>query len=177
MDGENIKQLYETIFNETYDQVKFQQSSYSPLEQTLVNKQIDGILFLSTDAFEIIAPGLTPLLIKRQFINANIDLIRGEDRSHKKEVYLKEVNQYFQQHSRQLVLSMIRNFATLQDRRLINLYLPDASPGLQNIIQQHKLTTTYDPTSIYIRDTNHSYNKIDRFVTKEISLYHQGQRV
>ncbi len=177
LDGATIKQLYEVIFNQTYDKKKFQESEYSDLEKTLVGKKIDGILFLNTEMFEQSSPQITPLLQKRQFINANIDLIRGEDRSHKKEIYLDEVNEYFSNNSISLIANMVRNFETIKDNRLLNIYLPNASPWLKQVIEKNQLTTLYNPDYFYIWDTNHAFNKIDRFVDKEVIIYRDGKVV
>jgi hypothetical protein len=170
LDGATIKSLYETIFQEDFDQQKFQQSDYSDLEQTLIYKDIDGILFLNTDIFEQTTPALTPLLQKRQFVNANVDIIRGEDRSHKKETYLNEVNTYFTNNSKMLTMNIVKQFDYITDHHLLNIYLPNASPSLQEIFKKYNLTTHYDPNNLYVWDTNHAFNKIDRFINKEIKI-------
>jgi hypothetical protein len=175
LDGKTIKSLYETIFHKDYDQKKFQESDYSDLEQTLIHKDIDGILFLNTDMFEKTTPALTPLLQKRQFINANVDIIRGEDRSHKKETYLDEVNTYFTDNSKMLTMNIVKQFDYITTHHLLNIYLPNASSKLQEIFNRYNLTTHYDANNLYVWDTNHAFNKIDRFINKEIKISHNYQ--
>jgi len=171
IDGKNIKTLYEKIFNEDYDQSILSSSAYSDLQKTLLHKDIKGVIFLRTDMFEESIEGMKEKIRERQFINASVDLIRGEERSHKKEQYLYEVNQFFQQNQLNIIKSMINNFETIAEKRLFNVYLSNVSQELNNYLQEAGIQTTYQSDHIYARDTNNAFNKADRFMTKEIVIY------
>ena len=50
------------------------------------------------------------------------------------------------------------------------IYIPTISPGLNTILSNYKLTTIPNNETIYTRDTNKSFNKIDEFVDKSLII-------
>jgi hypothetical protein len=68
-DGANIQKLYERAY---------------------IGEKVRGVVFLRTDLLTKILPSLQEKLWEWQFANASIDLIRGESRSGKKELYVRD---------------------------------------------------------------------------------------
>lgn len=54
------------------------------------------------------------------------------------------------------------------------MYFSNVSTGFMNTLTKHNLTNVFDPNNIYFRDTNHSYNKIDGFITKHIKIFNEN---
>jgi len=177
MDWSNIKQLYEKIFNEDYQQQKVTWSAYEPLQQTLFHKYIKWVIFLRTDMFENYIDWFSQQVRARQFVNASIDLIRWEERSHKKEIYIEEVNEYFSKNQFMIIKTIINNFEDILDNNYINIYLSNVSPQLNKHLQDIWLQTNYQSDKIYARDTNNAFNKADRFITKEIIINNPNQQL
>lgn len=173
MDGENIKKLYEKIFNEDYDIKIRNKTAYTELQKTLINKYIKGVVFLRTDMFEEIMPNLQKKIRERQFVNASIDLIRWEVRDHKKELYLNEVNTYFKENQEELIKAIINNFDKIISGKKINIYLSNTSNELNWVLEKYWLENNYQKSRLYLRDTNNAYNKSDRFITKEVVIQQQ----
>ena len=60
----------------------------------------------------------------------------------------------------------------------VGLFIPSASPSFTQLLSQYHILTTPQPNSLYIRDTNTSFNKIDEFVDKKIVIQdHIGDTV
>jgi len=57
----------------------------------LFQKNIKGIIFLDSELITYLLPAFRSKTREWQFVNANVDLIRGENRSNKKEFYIKVV--------------------------------------------------------------------------------------
>ncbi|MEI8252176.1 MAG: hypothetical protein WCG25_00105 [bacterium] len=53
------------------------------------------MIFVRSDLIEKLIPGIKQKIRERQFLNASVDLIRKEVRGNKKEVYIKEVKDFF----------------------------------------------------------------------------------
>ncbi len=175
IDGQNIKTLYEKIFNEDYNEEIRNKTAYTDLQRTLTDKYIKWIFFLRTDMFEEIIPDLQRKIRERQFVNASIDLIRGEVRNHKKELYLNEVNQYFKENQEEIIKAIINNFDKIIEEKKINIYLSNTSHWLNQVLEKYGLQNNYQKSKIYLRDTNNAYNKADRFITKEVVIQQHGK--
>ena len=74
---------------------KVQQTMQPDLYNKLLNKDIKGVIFIRSDLLENFFTTFKAKAQERQFLNASIDLIRKEIRGNKKELYIKEIKQYF----------------------------------------------------------------------------------
>ncbi|MEI6672373.1 MAG: hypothetical protein WCL02_03260 [bacterium] len=95
IDGKNLKDLYELMFNKTYDMTKVQKTMQPELYNKLLNQNIKGVIFIRSDLLEKFFTSFKQKVQERQFLNASVDLIRKQVRGNKKELYIKEIKQYF----------------------------------------------------------------------------------
>ena len=177
IDGSNLKWLYEKMFNEEYDMSKVQQTMVPGLYEKLLNKYIKGIIFIRSDLIEFLIPSFKEKAWEWQFQNANVDIIRWEERGNKKETYIQEVTNYFREHSIELFQQIINNFDEIVEKNYVNIYLSNVSSNLQNVLLNHGLKTVYDSWYIYAWDTNTSFNKVDDFVTKNIQIIDSNGKI
>jgi hypothetical protein len=105
-----------------------------------------------------------------QFVNASIDIIRGENTSNKKELYIKEVLQYFDQHKISLAKNLINNREQILSKRYLQIYLSNTTAALQAFLADAQLQTLYSSGNIYTRDINTAFNKSDAFIQKNVQL-------
>lgn len=174
IDGKNLKDLYELMFNETYEMRKVEQTMQADLYTKVLHQNIKGVLFIRSDVLENFFPAFKQQARERQFFNASIDLIRKEVRGNKKEMYIKEIKQYFENQKWNIVKSVINRFDEIANKQYITMYFSNVSTGFMNTLTKHNLTNVFDPNNIYFRDTNHSYNKIDGFITKHIKIFNEN---
>jgi len=170
IDGKNLKDLYELMFNKTYEMWKVEQTMQPDLYNKVLHQNIKGVLFIRSDLLENFFPSFKQKAQERQFLNASIDLIRKEVRGNKKELYIKEIKQYFDNQKWNIIKNVINRFDEIANRQYITMYFSNISTGLVDTFTRHNLTNIFDPNYIYFRDTNVSYNKIDGFVTKHIKI-------
>ncbi len=170
VDGKNIKDLYEKMFNETYDMRKVEKTMTPDLYDKLLHKYIKWVIFIRSDLIEKLIPGIKQKIRERQFLNASVDLIRKEVRGNKKEVYIKEVKDFFDKNKWALAKNFVNNFKEILDQNLFSIYLSNVSTGLNAFVKNNKLETVFSTGSIYARDTNNSFNKVDWFITKKIQI-------
>jgi len=173
IDGKNLKDLYELMFNKTYEMRKVQQTMQPDLYNKLLNKDIKGVIFIRSDLFENLFTNFKNKVQERQFLNASIDLIRKEVRGNKKELYIKEIKQYFDNQKSNIIKNIINRFDEIANKQYITMYLSNVSTGFNAILTKNNLTNIFDPNYIYFWDTNVSYNKIDGFVTKHIQIQNE----
>lgn len=95
IDGKNLKDLYELMFNKTYDMEKVKKTMQADLYTKLLNQDIKGVIFIRSDLMENFFTTFKAKEQERQFLNASVDLIRKQVRGNKKETYIKEIKQYF----------------------------------------------------------------------------------
>lgn len=156
-DGGNIKKLYERAY---------------------MGEMVRGVFFIRTDLLTKILPSLQEKLREWQFSNACVDLIRGEARSGKKELYMRDSLGFLKDYWSDLVKGFLAQADSLLADHYINLYLTDISGPLHTVIREGNLTTRFEEDTMYFRDSNISYNKIDQFVHKTIRFYNsQGDIV
>lgn len=170
IDWSNLKRLYEKMFNEDYDQKKLDTIINPLLAEKLLHKYIKWVIFIRSDLIEYLIPSFTQKAREWQFQNANVDLIRWENRGNKKETYIQEVTRYFKEHSLELFQKIINNYDEIIERNFINIYLSNVSDDLQNLLLDHWLKTVYNSWNIYARDMNWAFNKVDSFVKKTIQI-------
>ena len=177
IDGSNLKWLYEKMFNEDYDPKKLETVINPWLAEKLLHKYIKWVIFIRSDLIEYLIPSFTQKAWEWQFQNANVDLIRWEARGNKKETYIKEVGEYFKDHSIEIFQKIINNYDDIIDKNFINIYLSNVSEDLQNLLLDHGLKTVYNSWNIYAWDTNTSYNKVDSFVQKNVQIINENWKV
>jgi len=78
-----------------------------------------------------------------QFLNASVDLIRKEVRGNKKEMYIKEVKDFFAKNSVKLLQNTVNDFGTLSKDQFFNVYLSNASTGFNQVLQSHSLQNVF----------------------------------
>jgi hypothetical protein len=172
-DGRNLKIMYEKSFNEDYviDNVN---EIYSVEQwERLHNKNIKWVIFLNSNLLTELLPWFQDKMREWQFVNASIDIIRGEDRWNKKEIYIAEVLDYFFKNSTSIAKNLINNWDEVLNKRYIQIYLSDISVSqwFRDMIARNNLNTRYQPWKIYARDVNIALNKSDDFTTKRLKLY------
>ncbi len=170
IDAKNLKTLYEKMFNETYEMRKVQQTMAPDLYEKLLHQYIKGVIFIRSDTIEEIFPGFREIIWERQFLNASVDLLRGEVRGNKKEIYTKEVKEFFAKNRTNIIKSVVNNFDEFTKKQAINVWLSNVSTGLQQTIEKHNLINTFKSGYIYAWDTNTSFDKVDGFVTKHVQI-------
>lgn len=170
IDGKNLKNLYEKMFNETYEMRKVKQTMAPDLYEKLLNQYIKWVIFIRSDTIEEIIPWFREKIWEWQFLNASVDLLRWEIRGNKKEMYIQEVKDFFAKHRTDIIRNVVNNFEELTKKQAINIWLSNVSTGIQQTIQKHNLINTFKTGFLYAWDTNTSFDKVDGFVTKYIQI-------
>jgi len=173
MDGKNMKILYEKAFNENYEISKVKEMYSTDQRKLLHNKEIKWVVFLDSNLLKELLPWFSDKMREWQFINASIDIIRGEVRWNKKELYISEVLDYFFKHSTTIAKNLINNWDEVLNKRYIQIYLSDifVSKEFRDMIAKNNLSTRFQWWKIYARDVNIANNKSDDFLTKRLKLY------
>lgn len=140
------------------------------LYDKLLNQNIRGVIFVRSDMLEKLLPGFRNKIRERQFLNASIDLIRKEYRGNKKELYIKEVKQYVNQNKLTLARNVVNKFGEIANNQYLTMYLSNISSGFDGLLAKNKLSNVFSQSSMYFRDMNASYNKVDSFVQKNITI-------
>lgn len=170
IDGKNLKDLYELMFGKTYVMWKVQQTMQPDLYEKLLNQNIRWIIFVRSDMFEKLLPGFRTKIWEWQFLNASIDLIRKEYRGNKKELYIQEVKKYFDTNKVTIARNVVNKFSEIANNQYLTMYLSNVTPQFDWLLAKNKLSNVFSPTNMYFRDMNASYNKVDSFVQKNISI-------
>ena len=173
MDGKNMKTLYEKAFNEDYEIAKVKEMYSTDQRKLLHNKDIKWVIFLDSNLLTELLPWFSDKMREWQFINASIDIIRGEVRWNKKELYIAEVLDYFFNNSTTIAKNLINNRDEVLNKRYIQIYLSDmfVSKEFRDMIAKNNLNTRFQWWKIYARDVNIANNKSDDFLTKWLKLY------
>lgn len=159
------------MFNYEYDPARVDKVINPDERELLHNQFIKGVIFLDSTLLEYLQPSFKRKARERQFVNATIDLIRGEDQSHKKQIYLEEVVEYFNQHKFTIAKNLINNREGLLSKEYLQVFLSNTTPELNTFLQKHHLQTIYQDNTIYARDINTSFNKADAFLEKYLELF------
>jgi len=149
LDGKNIKTLYEKTFSW---------------------EKINWVIFIKSSLFEKLNKNFKNQIYEWQFINASIDLIRWKKLPFKKEIYLKQINHFIQKNKFKILKQIIKNRKQIIKNWQIYLYLPTISKILEKFLENNHLIFKKDPNCFYFFDFNFGYNKIDRFLEKDIFI-------
>jgi len=173
MDWKNLKTLYEKAFNNDYEIIKVKEMYSVDQRKLLHDKEIKWVIFLNSDLLTELLPWFSDKMREWQFINASIDIIRGEVRWNKKELYINEVLDYFFKNSTIIAKNLINNRDEVLNKRYIQIYLSDmfVSKEFRDMISKNNLNTRFQWWKIYARDVNIANNKSDDFLTKWLKLY------
>jgi hypothetical protein len=71
------------------------------------------VIFLDSELISQLLPSFRSKARERQFINANIDIIRGENRSNKKELYIADLQKYLRANALKLASATLNDFQTM----------------------------------------------------------------
>lgn len=118
----------------------------------------------------MLMPWLDKKTRERQFLNASIDLLRWDNLPNKKEYYLRDSQEFFKQNQTAVFTNFIKEFDRLTSRYHIGVYIPTISSGLGDLLTNYHFTTIPNNKTIYSRDTNKAFNKVDEFITKDIVI-------
>ena len=173
IDGKNMKTLYEKSFNEDYEMNRVKEMYSEQQRNLLHNKYIKWVIFLDSNLLTELLPWFDDKMREWQFINASIDIIRGEVRWNKKEIYISEVLDYFFSNATTIAKNLINNRDEVLNKRYIQIYLSDmfVSQEFRDMIAKNNLNTRFQWWNIYARDVNIANNKSDDFLTKWLRLY------
>jgi len=173
IDWKNLKIMYEKAFNEDFEMDKVREMYSGQQWNLLHNKYIKWVIFLDSNLLEELLPWFSDKMREWQFINASIDIIRGEVRWNKKEIYIAEVLDYFYKNATTIAKNLINNRDEVLNKRYIQIYLSDmfVSQEFRDMIARNNLNTKFQWWKIYARDVNIANNKSDDFVTKRLKLY------
>ncbi len=112
-DGGNIKNIYEQLFP---------------------GQNIDGVIMLRSEVLQKLVPELKNKFIEWQFVNASIDLIRGNSTPNKKEKYLTDMGTFLNENKSTLLTQIINNLPTLFQNHDIQLYFPQSTQQFQSFL-------------------------------------------
>ena len=173
MDWKNLKIMYEKAFNKDYEMPKVREMYSWEQRKLLHNKYIKWVIFLDSNLLTELLPWFSDKMREWQFINASIDIIRGEVRWNKKEIYISEVLDYFFKNSTTIAKNLINNRDEVLNKRYIQIYLSDmfVSKEFRDMIARNNLNTRFQWWKIYAWDVNIANNKSDDFLTKWLRLY------
>ena len=104
--------LYDKTFNSQ------ESDAHIPAEvcKDICHRPIDGVIFVQTDGLKNLMPGLDRKTWERQFMNASIDIIRGDDLPNKKEYYLSDSQNFFMSQGATAVKNFVSQFSALTDK-------------------------------------------------------------
>lgn len=112
-DGKNLKTLYEKIFHHSFDPERKAKLFKPEAWSKLFKKNIKGVIFLDSELISYLLPSFRSKARERQFVNANIDIIRGENRSNKKELYIADLEKYLKSNALSLANAFINRIQDL----------------------------------------------------------------
>ncbi len=166
IDGDHLIQLYNKTFNNP------QSSKYIPnaLCVDMCNRSIAWVIFVKTDVLKKLIPWLDKKTRERQFMNAAIDVIRGKNLPNKKEYYLSDSKEFFAKNQITLLRNFVSMFEELTSQSSFGIYIPTISTKLNELLSSYHFNTIPNNHTLYSRDTNKSFNKVDEFVSKTVTI-------
>ncbi|GHW02365.1 hypothetical protein AGMMS50249_1510 [candidate division SR1 bacterium] len=176
-DGKNLKLLFERMVGPDANPDRIAQMFSTGDWQMIQGKYVKGIIFLNSELIELFFPGFEKKMREWQFVNATIDLIRGEYTSNKKELYIQQVNEYFQEQKFTIVRNLVNSRVTIPEKNYLQFYFSNVSSGFQDLLVKNNLTNLYSTNKIYMRDVNSASNKSDQFMIKHVQLLDEEENV
>ncbi len=170
-DGKNIKMLFENVFNRDFEPKKVAEMFEPEKWDMLHNQFIKGVIFLKSSLLSDLIPWFEEKTRERQFTNASVDLIRGEKKSNKKEMYLKDVVQYYETHAKEIFKNLINNWDRIVKKKYIQGYFSNITEEFRSFIKNQWFSTVFSKDKIFFWNINIANNKSDGFVTKNIQLF------
>lgn len=177
MDWKNLKTLYEKIFWYDYDPNKKSELFHPEKWNQLFEKYIKWVIFIDSELITYLMPSFREKSREWQFVNANIDIIRWEDASNKKEYYINDLEKYLKDNALTLAQAGIDSIQDFLQKWFVNIYLSNVSEELRDFMRKYDLTTTYNPNYWYFFNINMSYNKSDWFVKKQVEVLDENWSV
>ncbi len=171
MDGKNLKLLFERMVGIEAQPARIQQMFSEKDRKMIKDKYVKGVFFLNSNLISQLFPGFEKKMREWQFINATIDLIRGSEQSNKKEIYIQQINDYFQSQKFTILQNLINQRVEIPAKNYLQLYLSNVSSGFQTFLKQNNLLNSYSSEKIYMRDVNYANNKSDQFMKKTAQLF------
>lgn len=171
LDGETLIALYDETFNKANNK-----KLPAALCQDICNKEISGVVFLKTSMITKILPEFTKKQWEWQFLNANIDILRGQNLPNKKEKYFANLKIFLSDHWGELIKQAFRQFDALSSQNYLGIYLPKGSSWLNTTLNDYQFITKSpqnqqdEEPMLYLWDTNISFNKINDFVVKTTTI-------
>jgi uncharacterized protein YqfB (UPF0267 family) len=95
----------------------------------------------------------------------------------KKELYFNGAKAFLEDHKKDLIKSIAKHFDLISKSNYVQWYLVRTSKELPQFLQQQWLQTVFDTNHIYFRDYNSSYNKIDTFIQKAITILDENGNI
>ncbi|MFW6223024.1 MAG: hypothetical protein ACOC3T_05365, partial [Bacteroidota bacterium] len=77
-----------------------------------------------------------------------------------KELYLKEVNNYFQNNKYNILKNVLKNFDKLGENNNLNIYLDNISDRLDKYLIENNYINKFNENKMYFWDYNIGFNKI-----------------
>ena len=133
-------------------------------------EKINWVIFIKSSLFENLDVNLAKKIYEWQFINAAIDLIRWKNLPFKKEIYLRQINNFLQQNKFTILKQILKNRKQITENWDIYVYFPNISKEFENFLEKNNLIFTRKPNCFYFFDHNFWYNKTDRFLHKKIFI-------
>lgn len=169
-DWKNLKTLYEKIFHTDFNPERRDRMFKPEKRNQLFHKDIKGVIFLDSELIAHLLPSFRHKAREWQFVNANIDIIRWEARSNKKELYIADLEKYLKENALRLASSALNNLQNFLEKWYINIYLSNTSGAMRDFLDKWNLTTVYDSDFLYFWHTNIAYNKSDAFIKKQLEI-------
>lgn len=171
MDWQNLKLLFEKMVWSEANLDRVSKMISTKDREMIAWKYIKWVVFLNSKLIEDFFPWFDKKMTERQFLNASTDIIRWADKSNKKEMYIQQINSYFQEQKFAILRNLVNNWSSIPQKHYLQFYFSNVSSGLQNLLVQNDLINIYSPDKIYTRDTNTANNKSDQFITKNVQLF------
>ncbi len=140
-------------------------------EQAFPEEEISWVIFLQSSFLESIYPSIRNKIWEWQFINANTDEIRWDDWPWKKDIYKEELGLFLENNLLSIIKNFFENFQIAFEDSNVQVYMPNTSSEFRDFLIDNNLKTVYDDEYLFLWDFNYSYNKIDWFVEKDLSIF------
>jgi hypothetical protein len=139
----------------------------------IYGKKLDWIILLDYTLFRDIIPARDNLTRKREFLNATVDMRRGESRANKKEDSFRDIQTIMTNPRYRIkTVSKLPRLMSYWWKGKLHLTPPTQyqSTSINQRLIDKQWLIKYQPESMYLGEYNLSFNKIDKFTTTTTSL-------